>query len=158
VAIYFINPLHTPSHDPRLRLWGFALFRNASHGMDPTLRINQIIIVSAWSYRAADPHEGDIVVFRYPPDPSVTYVKRVVAVGGSTVEIRDGVVFVNGQRLAEPYLKSAPAVTEGWKTMAPFHVPVGSYFVMGDNRNNSVDSRMYGPVPRSNIVGRTALW
>jgi signal peptidase I len=153
VAIYLINPLHTPSYDPRLRLWGVTLFRNASRGMEPTIKINRIIVVSAWNYRATDPRVGDIVVFQYPPNPSIAYVKRVIATGGSTLEIRDGAVIVSGRRLSEPYLKGEPRAAEEVATMAPFRVPMGSYFMMGDNRNNSADSRVYGAVPRSNILG-----
>jgi signal peptidase I len=157
VAIYFINPLHTPSYSPLLRLWGVTIFRSPSHGMEPTIRVNEHFLVSAWSYRTADPQVGDIVVFQYPPDPSIEYVKRVVATGGSTVEIRGGVVILDGRRLSEPYLPGEQPATDESGTMAPRRVAEGSYFVMGDNRNNSADSRYYGAVPRSNVLGRV-VW
>jgi len=156
-AIYLINPLHTASRDPRLRLAGVTVFRNSSRSMEPTIRINEVFLVSAWSYVAADPQVGDIVVFQYPPNPSIAYVKRIVATGGSTVELRDGVVISNGQPLSEPWLKGDRPTTGEWETMRSIRVPVGSYFVMGDNRNNSADSRLFGAVPRSNILGRV-VW
>jgi signal peptidase I len=154
VAAYFGNPFGVPSYDPRLRLWGVTLFRNASRSMEPTIAEGNVFLVSAWSYLRRAPGTGDIVVFRYPPDPDVEYVKRVIACCGAWVEMRDGAVLVNNKVLAEPYLASGRVVNEKAETMAPLRVPENGYFVLGDNRANSSDSRYWGFVPRRNILGR----
>ena len=149
VAVYVANPLHTPSYDPRWRLWGIGVFRQPSRSMEPTIRHDDIFLVSAWPYRHAEPRIGDIVVFRYPPDPSVIYDKRVIGVGGSKVEIRRGIVYVDGKLLDEPY-KGVARDDTNMVTV----VPQNSYFVLGDNRANSADSRYWGFLPRANILGR----
>jgi signal peptidase I len=98
-------------------------------------------------------HRGDIVVFRYPKDPSETFLKRVAAVGGDSLQIRNGVLYVNSLPVKEPYAvhhKSAHGPLESW---GPTVVPEGRLFVMGDNRDNSSDSRDWGFVPVSNVIG-----
>ena len=85
--IYVVDPLHTHSWDPRLRVYGVSVFRMPSASMKPTLRENSVFIVSAWPYVWLKPRAGDIVVFRFPLNPSVTYLKRIVATGGSSIEI-----------------------------------------------------------------------
>lgn len=95
------------------------------------------------------PSRGEVIVFRPPVEPDIEYVKRVVATPGETVEIREGKVFVNGRPLKEPYILEPPRYT-----MALTVVPAASYFVMGDNRNNSADSHVWGVVPAQNIIGK----
>jgi signal peptidase I len=153
VAIYLVNPLHTASHDPRLRLWGIGWFRIPSPSMEPTLHRNSIFLVSAWPYLRAAPRSGDIIVFKYPLDPSVSYVKRVIAAGGSKVEIRDGLVLVDDRQLAEPYETGAHSDRYS-RTYGPVQVPADDFFVLGDNRPDSADSRAWGFIPRANIIGR----
>jgi signal peptidase I len=108
---------------------------------------------------------GDIVVFRFPQDPSRDFIKRVVGLSGETVAIRDRTVFVDGRPLREPYVFHAddriwpddPNIPEEKRRrdqLAPTRVPPGAYFVMGDNRDDSSDSREWGPVPERNLVGR----
>jgi signal peptidase I len=154
VGVYFLNPLRTASHDPRLRLAGYAPFRNASRAMQPALRQNQIIIVSAWPYRNADPTPGDVVVFQYPLDRTVVFLKRVIASGGSTVEIVDGVTMVDGKPIDEPYVDPHNNVKDYSRRMSLVRVPANALFVMGDNRDESDDSRSWGFVPRSQVLGR----
>ena len=101
----------------------------------------------AYAFRA--PRRGDIVVFRFPGDTSRDFVKRVVGVPGDTVEIRNGEVFVNGESLHEPYVINGDSSTE-----RPVVVPEESYYVLGDNRRASQDSRDWGTVPAENIIGR----
>jgi signal peptidase I len=95
------------------------------------------------------PHRGDVIVFRAPTDPSRDFIKRVIGLPGDTVEVRGGVVYVNGTALDEPYISSKPDYTYAKQT-----VPNGQYFVLGDNRNNSSDSHVWGFVPEDNIIGQ----
>ena len=103
-------------------------------------------------YLFGAPQRGDILVFRFPRDPSRDFIKRVVAVAGETVEIRSGRVFVNGQPLEEPYVYDRDR-----STMPALPVPADSFFMMGDNRLGSNDSRDWGAVPRQYIVGKAWL-
>ncbi len=108
---------------------------------------------------------GDVVVFRFPQDPRRDFIKRVVALPGETVGIRDRIVSIDGRPLEEPYVFHAddrvwpddPSVPEERRRrdqLAPVRVPEGAYFVMGDNRDDSSDSRAWGPVPAGHVVGR----
>src|SRR6516164_2188051 len=81
VGVYLLNPLRTASNDPRIRVFGYTLFKLPSTGMEPTIHLNDTFVVSAWPYRNADPAPGDLVVFQYPLDRSVAFVKRVIAAG-----------------------------------------------------------------------------
>lgn len=98
------------------------------------------------------PERGDVIVFRFPKEPTRDFIKRVMAGPGETVEIRSGVVWVNGQKLDEPYLRDRPNYNFGPET-----VPEDNYFVLGDNRNNSSDSHVWGMVPRDMIIGKAWL-
>jgi signal peptidase I len=154
VTLYALNPLRTASYSPLLRVLGFTWYGVRSTAMEPALQNGEIVTVSAWPYRNADPIPRDIIVFQYPEDPSIVFVKRLIAVGGSTVEIVDGVTLVDGRPLNEPYLRGVVPHREFARTMARVQVPPQSYFVMGDNRDNSDDSRHWGFVPRSAILGK----
>lgn len=98
-------------------------------------------------------HRGDIVVFRYPRNPEEAFLKRVAAVGGDQVEIRDGVLYVNSRAVHEPYAVHRMPPHSPMEQMAPLEVPHGDLFVMGDNRDNSSDSRDWGFVPVKNVIG-----
>jgi signal peptidase I len=100
-------------------------------------------------YLFTQPARGDVIVFRYPKDPSRDFIKRVIAVPGDTVEIRPGVVIINDKTLPEGYVSAPPNYA-----MQPETVPAGNYFVLGDNRNNSSDSHVWGLVPEGNIIGK----
>src|SRR5438270_4587757 len=117
--------------------------------METTLLQNDRVLVSKLDYRFGTPQRGDIIVFNPPIDSSIPYVKRVIAVGGERVDLRDGNVFVNGQLVDIP---QAHGVTQPQApSMAyPFTVPQGDIFVLGDNRQQSSDSRTFGPVPDAN--------
>ena len=105
---------------------------------------------SAWIF--GEPNRGDIIVFRFPRDPSRDFIKRVIATPGDTVEIRQGRVFVNGQFVDEAYINEV-----GNYTSPPQKIQPNEYFVLGDNRNNSSDSHVWGTVPRDNIIGKAWL-
>ncbi len=96
---------------------------------------------------------GDIIVFRYPKDVSETFLKRVTAVGGDQLEIRSGILYVNSQPVQEPYAVHHAPLHSPLESWGPTIVPEGSLFVMGDNRDNSSDSRDWGFVPISNVIG-----
>jgi signal peptidase I len=149
--VYITNPLHTDSWDPRIRVSGFTIFRAPSRSMEPTIPENSIFLVSAWAYMRSEPRAGDIIVFKYPRDPTVAYVKRIIAMGGSTVEIADGAVLVDGQPSPQPYVVEDKSPYS--RSMRRVRVPPNSYFVMGDNRDNSSDSRSWGFLPRDHIIG-----
>jgi signal peptidase I len=154
VLIYFANPFHTDSQDPRLRIYGVVTFRMPSRSMEPTIPEDSIFLVSAWPYLFAQPHPGDLIVFSYPKDRSVSYVKRVIATGDSTVEIANGVVLVNGKPVSEEYISQEVSTSDYARSMRRVRVPPKSYFVMGDNRDNSADSRSWGFLPRDHILGK----
>ncbi len=120
--------------------------------MEPTLHNGQRLLVNKFLYRFALPREGDIVVFRYPGDQRLRFIKRVVGVPGDRVLIRDSHVYVNGRRLAEEYLGGIKTYGD----FGPVKVSAGRLFVLGDNRNNSKDSRYpdVGLVPVGNVVGK----
>ncbi len=104
-------------------------------------------------YLFGAPRRGDVIVFRFPNQPDRDFIKRIIAVPGEQVEIHDGLVFINGKALDEKYI---PDRTE--HDFGPELVPDGEYFVLGDNRNNSYDSRSWGFVPEGNIIGRAWVW
>jgi signal peptidase I len=147
-----------------LRMFVVQPYYIPSESMEPTLHgctgcNDDHVLVDKFSYRIHDPRQGDIVVFHRPaaanPDvvPEDVLIKRVIALGGDTIEIKKGRVFVNNGLLSEDYLNDNHTC---YPTLNyPKHtVPAGDVFVMGDNRCNSIDSRTFGPVSDSSIIGR----
>jgi len=124
----------------RIRVDGFS--------MEPTLRNGEFVIVNKLAYKLGDPTIGDVIVFRYPRDPSQEYIKRVIGLPGDRVKIAGGQVYVNDTLLTEPYIASPPHYNSQWE------VPSAGLFVLGDNRNNSSDSHNWGMVPLENIIGK----
>ncbi len=124
-----------------------------SISMQPTLFPGDYVIVNKLVYEFTSiPQRGDIILFKYPPNPAaVPYFKRVIGLPGDQVHIAEGKVYINGQLLPEPWL-AEPTIRGG-----DWLVPDGQYFVLGDNRNNSSDSRSWGFVPLENIIGRLDL-
>ncbi|MGH9156919.1 MAG: signal peptidase I [Acidimicrobiales bacterium] len=122
-----------------------------SLSMAPTLEVNDRVLVNKLSYDLHDVRRGDVIVFRSPESSETKdLIKRVVGLPGDTVESRDGHMVVNGRMLEEPYLR--PSVTTG--PMQSRVIPAHHYFMMGDNRGNSSDSRVFGPIDQSLIIGR----
>ena len=130
--------------------------------MEPTYQDGQYLLVNQLSYRFGKPHRGDVVIFKAPPEPSENYIKRIVGMPGETVELRDGALYLyndqhrGGVKLSEPYTES------GQRTLSEseqnrWELGPDQYFVAGDNRGpgKSSDSRAWGPVPRSNFIGKT---
>ena len=119
--------------------------------MQPRLVDQERIFVNRFIYRFEDIQRGDVVVFWYPRDTNKSFIKRVVAVPGDMVEIRMGLLYINGIRVEEPYLKPEFRDHESFSRSV---VPPDHYFVLGDHRNSSNDSRMWGFVPRNLIYGK----
>ncbi|TME68542.1 MAG: signal peptidase I [Chloroflexi bacterium] len=127
------------------------------NSMVPTLLQNDRVLVSKLDYRFGVAQRGDIIVFNPPiPDATIPYVKRVIAVAGETVDLRNGSVFVNGKPVDFPQAHGATQ-PQAPQIVYPFTVPDGQIFVMGDNRTFSSDSRTFGPVPVGNIIGKVIL-
>jgi signal peptidase I len=125
--------------------------------MAPLLSDQERIFINKFVYRFEPIDRGDVVVFWYPLDHSKSFIKRVIALPGETVEIRRGIVSVNGKEIAEPYVPPQYADVSDY---GPTKVPANNYFVMGDHRISSNDSRVFGPVPSQFIYGRAvfAYW
>ncbi len=194
-----------------LKTWGPALlavfairsavaepFRIPSGSMVPTLEIGDHILVSKFKYGLrvpftdvevlplAEPVRGDVIVFRYPPNPELDYIKRIVGLPGDRIEVRDNTVFINEDRASRTYVDeyrfvddacepegarlyredllglehqvlTSPGSRVGLANFGPTVVPEDAYFVMGDNRDNSADSRVWGIVPRNHIKGKAIL-
>ncbi|HUR83276.1 MAG TPA: signal peptidase I [Thermoanaerobaculia bacterium] len=166
IAIVFVN---------FARIFAFQAFKIPSGSMEDNLKIGDHIVVNKFIYGPPDPllsgvlpirdiRRGDVIVFRYPEDPDEDYVKRVIGLPGETIDIRNKQVFIDGRPLDEPYVVHIdPRVLHVNNAFAsrdqfgPFAVPRGQYFAMGDNRDNSQDSRYWGTVPRSMIKGRAFM-
>jgi signal peptidase I len=125
--------------------------------MAPLLSDQERIFINKFVYRFEDIHRGDVVVFWYPLDRSKSFIKRVIGLPGETVDIRHGLLYVNGQLIPEPYV---PSQYTDITDFGPVKVPKDSYFVMGDHRISSNDSRVFGPVASQFIYGRAvfAYW
>jgi len=119
------------------------------HSMEPNLHTDQRLVVEKVSYRLHGPRRGDVVVLRLPERGPELLIKRVLALPGETVRIRDGQVYINDQPIDEPYVERPSTSSFG-----PTTVPEGHVFVLGDNRGASNDSRAFGPVSMDRIVGR----
>jgi signal peptidase I len=156
----------------------FQTFKVEGRSMEPTLYDGQYLVINKAAYWKIEPNSlgrmagltagtgfpeegvsvfgepqyGDIIVFKFPRDLSRPFIKRVIGRPGDTVEIRNGRVLINGEPLDEPYQKDVPRYQVG-----PEQVPARHYFVLGDNRNNSSDSHVWGMVPEDNILGKAAV-
>ncbi len=136
-----------------LRAFLFQAFKIPSESMEATLQVQDRVMVNRVSYHLHDVERGDVIVFTTPPGipaGEAHLIKRVIGLAGETIEGRDNAVYVNGQRVAEPYLDPADTILD----FQPITIPEGTVFVMGDNRDDSGDSRIFGPIDTDTIVGR----
>ena len=164
-----------------IRAFGFELVRVDGESMDNTLANGEIMFVTKYDYASTwlsfpwqddeskekatrittggNPQRFDVVICRYPGRGDTNFVKRVVGLPGDTIEIRDGYLYINGDRYEEPYI-SDEYRSGRLNTFGPYTVPAGEYFVMGDHRNNSNDRRSQGAISRDMIIGhvRTVLY
>lgn len=170
-------------------------FRIPSGSMMPTLLVGDFILVNKFAYglrlpvlnnkvvEVGEPQRGDVVVFRYPEDPSIDYIKRVVGVPGDRVAYRDKILYINGAAMSQAeigsYVGTGSGVSSSGASLreerlgdvnhqilvrpgaggleGEVEIPPGHYFMMGDNRDNSKDSRYFGPVPEANLVGKAFM-
>lgn len=127
----------------RVRVDGFS--------MRPTLEDGEFVLVNKMSYRLGAVQRGDIIVFHFPLNPKEELIKRVIGLPGDRVSVQNNQVYINGQMLNEPYIAQAPIYSGEWTVLD------GQLFVMGDNRNNSNDSKDWGLLPAENVVGKAIL-
>lgn len=177
-----MDPLTTPAPSmptPRARFWifienifyigaavGLALLIQAfvvrpfivsGNSMDPDIKDKQYLIIDEVTYRFSEPKRGDVIVFKAPPEPSKYYIKRIIGLPGETVDIKAGVITItntahpNGLTLREDF------ITHKSSDDVHITVPAGEYYVMGDNRSGSYDSRSWGTLPEANIRGRALV-
>lgn len=137
-----------------IRSFVMAPFYIPSESMMPTLLIQDHLFVNKLIYRFSEPQRGDILVFKYPPDRKKDLIKRVIGLPGEKVEIRDGKVYIDGAELTEEYLPDDMVING---TFGPEVVDADSYLMLGDNRNNSADSRVWGELHKKDIIGRAEL-
>lgn len=138
-----------------LRFFLIQPFIVEGSSMEPNFHDQQYIIIDKLSYRLRDPKRGEVIVFHPPNDPSQNYIKRIIGLPGETVRIDNGDVYVNEVKLDESYLGDQNHNTEQLRFREPVILEADEYFVMGDNRNHSSDSREWGELTKQNIEGRT---
>lgn len=134
------------------QLFVFQLFKIPSPSMEPNLLVGDHVFVSKLSYLTQDPQRGEILVFRYPEDPRNFFIKRVIGLGGETLEVKNNQVYINGNLIEEPYL---PA--QVYPDFGPVKIPPDQYFMMGDNRDGSYDSRKWGFLDADLIIGKAQV-
>ena len=153
VGLYLVNPFGARSYDPRQRILGYSPCRVPSRAMAPTIIPGQIVIMSAGHYRKREPQRGDIVIFLAPHDGNV-WIKRVVGLPGEAITIKKGELFIDGEIVDEQYVVAVNEVTEYSQEMSMRKLGKDSYFLLGDNRDNSEDARIMGATRREDIIGK----
>lgn len=151
-ALYIFNPTGTATYDPRARMLGYNIYSIPGNSMSPTISKGNYVIVKTSAYARKIPDRKDIIVFKRP-DVDVEFVKRLIANEGELIEIIDTVVYIDGVKLSESYIAADDLFPPRRLMDVKFEIPAGHFFVLGDNRGNSLDSRQFGAVPYSNLIG-----
>ena len=126
--------------------------------MEPNFHNGEYILTNKIIYKIADPERGDIVIFKSPKNKEIDYIKRIIGLPGETVVLKAGTMYINNVPLSEPYNYNKPVYGGSFlKEGVPFTVPSGMYFVMGDNRPGSSDSREFGPIAKEDFIGKALL-
>ena len=129
----------------------FPRVRVENISMKPTLQPGELLLVNKLAYKIGNPQHGDVIVFHYPGNPEEDYIKRLIGLPGDEIRVEGGLVYINGQSMDEPYISAPPAYRGDWE------VPLDSFFVLGDNRNQSSDSHSWGFVPEENVDGKALI-
>jgi signal peptidase I len=131
----------------------------SGQSMYPFFENGEYILTNKIEYKLANPKRGDIIVFKAPTNKEIDYIKRIIGIPGDRVGLQDGHYYLNGKLLKEPYLPENLYTYAGsyLRDQAEIVVPPGKYFVSGDNRPHSLDSREFGPIPRGDIIGKALL-
>lgn len=142
-----------------IRTYVSQAFKIPSESMVPTLLVGDHLLINKMLYRFEKPERKDIMVFKYPLDRSRDFVKRLIGLPGETIEMKGNTVYINGKALDEPYAiyEETPFSMGKYYHFGPYKIPEGHYFMMGDNRNNSQDSRAWGPLPEELIHGKAFM-
>lgn len=138
----------------RAFLFGFEPFRIPAGSMAPTVQRNDLIMADTWYFKHATPAIDELVIYDMPNSPGTKHLKRVVGLPGDTIEIREDVLIRNGQTVAEEYMQLGESRGGILSNFGPVDVPIDHYFVLGDNRHNSRDSRFVGPIHEDLLHGR----
>ena len=127
--------------------------------MEPNFHNGEYILTNKIAYKLGDPVRGDVVIFKSPRNKDIDYIKRVIGKPGDTVGLRNSAMYINGKKLGEPYLAPDVYIFGGsyLHEGAEMTIPRGLYFVMGDNRPHSSDSREFGPIPKEDFIGKAIL-
>jgi signal peptidase I len=129
----------------------FPRVRVENISMKPTLQPGELLLINKLAYKIGSPRHGDVIVFHYPGNPEEDYIKRLIGLPGDEIRVDGGLVYINGQSQNEPYISAPPAYRGDWV------VPSDSFFVLGDNRNQSSDSHSWGFVPKENVIGKALI-
>lgn len=148
LALVIVIPIRTFIAQP---------FIVSGNSMVPTFENNEYLIVDEISYRIHEPERGDVIIFRYPKDPSKFFIKRIIGLPGETLTINGQKITVKNESHPEGFVVEEPYVKNQATNELTVTLPEGQYFVMGDNRSASSDSRVWGNVPEKNIIGRAFL-
>jgi len=154
LGMYAFNPFGVRSMDPRERILGYGLYRVASSSMLPGLAAGHVVVTRPGHYTRHAAERGDIVTLLVPEHEGQVWLQRIVGLPGETVGIVDGKVRIDGVALDEPYVAEENLRMDHSLTFAPIRVPEGHYFMMGDNRDNSMDSRFQPMTRREDLTGR----
>jgi signal peptidase I len=143
----------------RAEVFGYGTFHTMSASMLPTLEKDDYFMANTWRYKTHEPANGELVILEKPGETGVTYIKRVVGVAGELIEIRDGVLYRNGHAVVEPYIHAPTAGFGHGREYPATPVRAGEVFVLGDFRDNSIDSRRWGVMPINSLRGRAEyIW
>ena len=160
VSVYYINPYDLKTDNIRPRVFGLDIYQIPSKSMQPLLFPGDYITVSNLAYAENSPKRKDVVVFyqskKNGSQSKIQYIKRVIAIAGDRIQLQNGKLFVNKDLVNESYVSVSNNKTPYSLKMKPITVPESHLFVMGDNRDNSSDSRMFGTIPEEEIIAKAS--